>query len=642
VDSKSNIRMSVARADGENAFLLRAISISDRINGLFDIDIELLGDYDRRFDAILGEALTVSCGLPQGGGFVHGYVARFEQTGSAGRFASYRATLRPWLWFLTRTSDCRIFQRKTVPDIVKEVFRDNGFTDFEERLVGNYSVREYCVQYRETDFNFVSRLLEQEGIYYYFRHEEGKHVLVLADGRSAHSFVTNYESIPYYPPDIHDRQGKNHIYDWSVAQHIQPGIYALNDYDFKKPRSSLLAKSVIKRDHAYSDGEIYDYPGHYWNIEQGQIFARARIEELHAQFEQVRGSTNARGLAVGALFRLTGYPREDQNREYLVTSTTIHLQTSDYESGGGDSGPEFSCSFTAIDSQQPYRPPRTTPKPVVQGPQTAIVVGKSGEEIWTDEYGRIKVQFHWDRDGRLDENSSCWVRVAQPWTGKNWGAMHIPRVGQEVIVEFLEGDPDRPIVTGCVYNRDNMPPYPLPEYKTRTTLKSQSSKGGGGCNELRFEDRKGSEQIFVHAQRDMDQRVRSDLREFIGKDHHVIVKGSERRLTDGDRHSQIKGSRYDKVSGRMSLEVSGQRDEKIGTVYAVESGQEIHLKSGAKLIIEAGSQVSIKAGSAFVDIGPGGVTIQGATVKINSGGASGAGSGVNVISPETPQEAEDY
>ena len=388
-------------------------------------------------------------------------------------------TLHPWLWFLTRTADCRIFQEMAVPEIIKQVFRDHGFTDFEEALSGDYRRWTYCVQYRETDFNFVSRLMEQEGIYYYFKHESNRHMLVLSDSVSSHDPFPGYEKIPYFPPDEHLIREKHYIHEWSISREIQPGTYALTEYDFENPKANLLVKSAIDRNHAQSKLEIFDYPGEYLTASEGDAYVRARIEELHAEYELTQGQSNARGLAVGSLFQLTDYPREDQNQEYLVVSATHEMESDAYSSGSaGGSEDVYTCSFTALSSKQQFRAERTTPKPLVQGPQTAMVVGPSGEEIHTDKFGRVKVQFHWDRYGKKDQNSSCWVRVAQLWAGTQWGGIHIPRIGQEVIVEFLEGDPDHPIITGRVYNNDNMPPYGLPANATQSGIKSRSSKGG--------------------------------------------------------------------------------------------------------------------------------------------------------------------
>jgi type VI secretion system secreted protein VgrG len=303
----------------------------------------------------------------------------------------------------------------------------------------------------------------------------------------------------------------------------------------------------------------------------------------------------------------------------------------------------YSNHFTAIPQKVAFRPPRVTPKPTVQGPQTAIVVGKQGEDIWCDKYGRVKVQFHWDREGKRDENSSCWVRASQPWGGKGWGGMWIPRIGQEVIVEFLEGDPDRPIITGRVYNAEQMPPYDLPQHSTRSTMKSRSSKGGGtrNFNELRFEDKTGAEQVFLHGEKDFDFRAKHDSREWVGNDRSLVIKGSQKESVEGNKHAKVTGDQAEQIGGKMSLSVSGDCHQKIGSLYVVQSGQEIHLTSGAKVVIDAGAELTIKAAGGFIEIGPAGITIQGAMVNINSGGSAGGGSGCSPGSPAQPDVADD-
>lgn len=641
----ANRQIYITTPLGGDSLLFQRMSAHEELGRLFSYEIDLLSkDMDLRPEDLLGQEMTVALLLPKGDQrYFHGFVSQFSFVGSSGAHAEYRATLHPWLWFLTRSADCRIFQNKSVPEILKEIFEDFGFSEMvRDNLNQSYSTWEYCVQYRETDFNFVSRLMEQEGIYYYFEHDKEKHTLVLSDGYSSHDTVNDYEELPYFPPDRHDHRERDHINHWQLSQVVQPGAYVLTDFDFEKPKSSLETKRIITRDHAMAKFEIFDFPGEYQTNADGDQFVQARIEELQTQHEVVRGAGSARGLGAGHLFSLTGYPRSDQNRQYLVVSASYALESDSYESGSSGSGDLFSCNFQAVPSGQPFRAARVTPKPAVQGPQTAMVVGKAGEEIWTDEYGRVKIQFHWDRYGKSDENSSCWVRVSQLWAGSRWGGMHIPRIGQEVIVEFLEGDPDAPIITGRVYNRDSMPPYPLPKHQTRSTVKSDSSKGGGGCNELRFEDKKGEEQVFFHAQKDMDQRVKHDLKEFVGNDMHLIVKGNRKESVEGNSHQQVTGNHLEKVDGKLALQVGTQRDEKVGTNYAVEAGQEIHLKGGTTIVIEAGTQLSLKAGGGFVDIGPGGVTIQGAMVKINSGGSAGSGGGCSPSDPEAPEEAEDY
>ncbi|MEE4239099.1 MAG: type VI secretion system tip protein TssI/VgrG [Anderseniella sp.] len=635
--------ISVNTVLGEDVLLLRSMNASERLSAPFEYELTLLSDrVDVPADDLLGTPATVALELPDGQRrFFNGYISRFSQTGFHGSYTRYKATLVPWLWFLSRTADCRTYQDKKVPDIVKEIFREHGFTDFDERLSGTYRNRTYCVQYRETDLDFIDRLLENEGIYYFFEHVDGKHTLVLADSYSAHSKVPGYESVPYFPQGASALREIDHIDDWTLDKEVRPGAFAHNAYDFTAPRKNLLARRSAPKGHAMAEMEVFDFQGDYTETADGEGYARTRLEEVQANHEIARAAGNARGLACGVLFSLTGYQREDQNREYLIIATTYSLQSDEFKTGAVAEEPLFRSTLGAIDAQVPYRPPSLTTKPVVKGPQTAIVVGKAGEEVWTDKYGRIKIQFHWDRYGKSDETSSCWVRVAQVWAGKGWGGMMIPRIGQEVIVDFLEGDPDQPIVTGRVYNGDCMPPYTLPGEGTKTALKTCSSKGGGGFNEIRFEDKKGSEQVFIHAEKNQDVRIKNDTFEWVGNEQHLIVKSDQLEEVGGDKHLAVKGDRNEKVSGTVSLDAGVDLQQKVGMKHGLDAGMEIHLKAGMNVVIEAGMSITLKAGGGFVVVGPSGVTISGTPVLINSGGTAGSGSGCSPDAPKAPTEADE-
>ncbi len=452
--TQNNRLVQVDSPLGGDVLLLQGMEGSEELGRLFHYELDLTSE-DRAitFDQLLGKPMGLTLELYDGGKrYFHGIVCSCRQLTGHGQFAGYRVSLRPWFWLLTRTSDCRIFQNKTVPDIIKQVFRDLGFSDFEDSLSGSYREWEYCVQYRETSFDFVSRLMEQEGIYYYFRHEEARHVLVLADAYGAHSTAPDYASVPFYPPDRQMRE-RDHFYDWQLAREVQPGSLALNDYDFLRPRASLEVRSSVPRNHTNADYPLYDYPGEYVQSNDGDHYARTRIEAIHSQFERVQLRGRARGIGCGHVFTLTGYDRADQNREYLVVTARYQIRQDAYESGQSDVAEQFVSELDCMDASQVFRPLPLTPMPIVRGPQTAVVVGPSGEEIWTDQYGRVKVHFHWDRHDQSNENSSCWIRVSQAWAGKNWGSVQLPRIGQEVIVSFLEGDPDRPIITGRVLQR---------------------------------------------------------------------------------------------------------------------------------------------------------------------------------------------
>ena len=624
--SQTYRNVAVGTPLGDDVLILTGFSGTDQIGRPFKYRLELVSeDFDINFEEIVGENVTVRLEMPNGETrFFNGFVSRFVQSYPEGRYARYEAEVVPWLWFLTRTSDCRIFQEMTVPDIIMQVFRDHGFTDFEDALTGSYRTWDYCVQYRETDLNFVSRLMEQEGLYYYFQHENGKHTLVLCDSMSQHEPFEGYEEVQFRPATeqslLHER-----ITEWSIEQQVQPGTFAHNDFDFENPQKALRTSSSISRAHAVPDFEIYDYPGEYTEFDDGEGYARVRVEEIQSQFEVVRGQTDARGICPGHKFELVDHPREDQCREYLITSASYRLRFDEFEDRGGSSeDPFFSCSFTALSTEESFRPARTTPKPLVQGPQTAIVVGPSGEEIHTDEHGRVKLQFHWDRYGEGNENSSCWIRVSQNWAGKKWGAMFIPRIGQEVIVEFLEGDPDRPIVTGRVYNGETTPPYDLPANKTISTTKSNSSKGGGGFNEIRFEDKKGEEQIFIFAQTNQDIRVQNNEYEWVGNDRHLVIKNNQVEHVENnreekvdndhieeignDRNLMIKGKEAKEVTGSHSFVVVGDVIEEFKANHSEQTSDDYYLKA-SNIVIEATSNITIKVGQSYIAIESSGIKI---------------------------------
>ena len=692
--TQDNRLLAIKTALGSTKLCLRSFSLQEQVSRLFQIEAELSSeDGSIDLDQVVGNRATIRLNVGQGGKrYFDGFVSRLVQVTNVGGYAHYRATLVPWLWFLTRTSDCRIFQQKTAPDIIEAIFKDHGFTDYQLKLSTTYVQREYCVQYRETDFNFVSRLMEQEGIYYFFEHSDGNHKLVLADSIAAHQPFPDYAEVAFHEMD---RGGDREVVtDWTLEKEVQPVASVLNDFDFKKPKTSLLSTNHLTRKHGKAEFEIYDHPGEYVEHPEGDRLADVRLNELQSQYELLHGQATARGLAAGCLFKLKGHHRGDQNRDYLITGTALHADAGEFASTAArNESWHFSCTFTCMDKSQQFRPARLTPKPVVQGIQTAIVVGPKGEEIYTDKYGRVKVHFHWDRHDKEDENSSCWIRVAQASAGKKWGAMFIPRISQEVVVEFLEGDPDRPLITGCVYNEEQKVPYDLPAEMTKSTIKSNSTKGGEGFNEFRIEDKKGKEQIFVHAERNLDQRVKNDCMELVIHDRHLIVgaekdgaksgdqhemvyqdkhlkvhrdheehiggnmqllvggvdggpgnqdivlKGVKQELIEKDSHRHVKGACNEKVDGDQSLTVGGSQQEKVGQKHAVDAGQEIHLKAGMKVVLEAGMQLTLKASGGFVDIGPAGVTISGTMVLINSGGAAGSGSGSSPTAPKDAPEA---
>lgn len=613
--TQKNRPLAVASPLGNDVLLLRKMTATEELGRLFEYELDLLsGDFAIDHDKVLGQLMTVRLETASGTRYFNGAVASFAQVGTWGDYARYRAILRPWLWFLTRTADCRIFQEQTVPDIIKAIFRELGFSDFRESLSATYRTWDYCAQYRETDFNFVSRLMEREGIYYYFTHDDGKHTLVLSDSVSAHGPFSGYENISWFPPDERARQQRDGIWEWATTADVRTGSYVHTDYDFEKPAADLQAKRQVADNYEQSQHEWFDYPGGYLQSSDGNQYAQARIQELHAQRQSMRGEGNPRGLAVGYLFSLTDHPRDDQNQEYLVVSARYELQSDEFESRqmADLAGELFHGWFTAIPSSQQFRVESATPKPFVHGPQPAVVVGPNGKEIWTDKYGRIKVQFFWDRLGKKDENSSCWLRVAQQWAGQNWGFLFIPRIGQEVLVDFLEGDPDRPIVTGRLYNANQMPPYTLPDAETQSVLKTRSTPKGTAenFNELRFEDKKDSEEIYFHAERDFNRVVENNDTLKIGFDKK---DQGNRTVEIFNNHSLTVGAGQGSADdGSQTIDIWKNRTE------TVQEGDEtITIKKGNRTVtVETGDDTHhVSKGNREVNIDKGDDTLTVATGK---------------------------
>ena len=618
--SQSSRLVQVYSPLADDTLLLKDMGGVEELGRLFAYDLQLTSqDPDIDLNLLLGKPMSLGLQLHDGSiRYFHGIAARCSQNNGRGQFASYQVTLRPWLWLLTRTSDCRIFQHMTVPQIVKQVFRDLGFSDFEDLLTLAYREWEYCVQYRENSFDFVSRLLEKEGIYYYFRHEQDRHVLVLADAYGAHVSPASYSVVPFYPRDGQQRE-RDHLFDWRLAQEVQSGSVELNDYDFQRPSARIDVRAEAPRPHDYADYPVYDYPGAYVQTQDGEHYSRTRIEALQSLHERVELTGNARGLGAGHLFSLSNFARQDQNREYLIVANRYFITQEDLESGQGASQLQFESHLSCIDAQQSFRPLALTHRPIVRGPQTAMVVGPANEEIWTDQYGRVKVHFYWDRHDQSNENSSCWIRVSQAWAGKNWGAMQIPRIGQEVIVSFLEGDPDRPIITGRVYNAEQPVPYDLPANATQSGTKSRSSKGGtpANFNEIRMEDKKGAEQLFIHAERNQDIEVENDETHWVGNNRIKTVDFTELVTIGEDRTRGVK--RDDK------LLVGGAKRDSISTNYLIEVGQNLRLVCGESVLeLNASGQINLTGKAINFFASKDAQFNTGGNLNLNIGGDAGA------------------
>jgi type VI secretion system secreted protein VgrG len=633
---------------------LKSMTARECLARPFAYELELVSsDAQLDLSEMLGKPMTVQLeiGLLKYR-YWNGIVTDVGFTGSHGRHALYRAVLEPKLALLERTSNARIFQGQTVPAIVKAVCAAHGF-GVKEALSNEYAPRDFVVQYGETDFNFVSRLLEHEGIYYFFQHDAEQHELVLADSYSAHAAMPGYEQLPYYPPDVNREREIESFDRWELRQRLIPAAFASKDYDFERPLARPESTFLSEGNHALKGAEIFEYGGAYLYTKQQEedyksknhetqrdVYTRICNEEMHASFEQIRASSNARGLSVGSLFTLTEFPRAEQNREYLIVATNLVLHAHELESGHTPAVEPFRCDVRVLDSKRPFRPPRVTAKPVIRGPQTARVVGPQQDEIWTDQFGRVKVLFHWDRFGEGDENSSCWVRVAQIWAGGNWGGIHIPRIGQEVIVEFLEGDPDRPIITGRVYNQDNMPPYELPTNQTQSGIKSRSTKGGAATNfnEIRFEDLKGKEELFIHAERNQTTKVKQAQSISVGASRSKSVGGDESINVNGSRTTHVvkkdtvnlddthdltvklkvtetfQNDHVLSVTGKQKITVDKDKTEHVVQAYELTTDKKFNLTQGATNLTFEGNAVTLDAaGPVTIKRGP-------ATVSIDAGG----------------------
>ena len=616
--------ISVSTPLGPDTLLLTGLRGDEGLSRPFRFELDLIADDPQKvaFDRLLGARVTVRLRLDDDRErFWNGICNQVSEVGRDVVFTHYHLEMVPQLWLSTRRAQSRIFQNLSVPDILRKVLTG---LDVTWEIQGDFHPRDYCVQYRETDFNFASRLMEEEGIYYFFKHTRDDHRMVVANSPQSHPDMPLGSRI-IFDETARGREDDLRVRSWNKSQSLQSGKVTLWDHSFELPHKHLEAVEIIQDSvaagkviHKLKVGnndqlELYDFPGEYAQrfdgVDRGggdragdlqRIFqdngrtAKIRIQEEAAGSLIVSGSGLCRNFVSGHKFTLERHYHGDG--AYVLTSVQHRATTgsADYRSGQ-DGQFEYTNAFTCIPFALPFRPPRTTPKPVVPGPQTAVVVGPPGEEIFPDKYGRVKVQFHWDREGKADAASSCWIRVSQSHAGKGWGTIFIPRIGQEVLVAFEEGDPDQPVIVGSLYNAQEMPPYALPEEKTKTVLfKSNSSKGGGGHNEIRFEDSAGSEQIYVHGEKDLDVRIKDAVREWIGGNQHRIVKGTQ--------NEEVEKNWYQ--------------------------------KTGMSIVIESGLELTIKSSGGFIKIDPSGITIMGTMVRINSGGAPG-------MIPTPPDAADD-
>ncbi len=651
--SEADFVFSASEYDGE----LRVLRFNgtEALSEPFRYSLRLAAqDSEIDFETIIGKPAYLSIYGETGERYVNGIVTRFSQGNVGNRYTVYNAELMPTIYLLSMRYKCRIFQDMSVQDIIEQIFEEAGIQSdcYRFALQGNHPAREYCVQYRESELNFISRLMEEEGIFYFFEHDDEKHVMVMADNPGVHVSIES-------PTIVFNETGgmvadQESIYGYRFIQHIRPSTVSLRDFNFEQPSLGGMEVMALAGEEAPNyeeDLEIYDYPGEYPESNLGADFAQIKLEVLRHNRRIGSGSSNCRRFLPGYKFTMDRHPRSDFNQEYLITRVTCSATQPLGEDSG--EGLTYNNEFECIPADVPFRPPRRAIRPLVEGVQTAIVVGPAGEEIYTDEHGRVKVQFHWDREGSGDENSSCWIRVSQGWAGLGWGAMFIPRIGQEVIVDFLEGDPDRPIITGRVYNGENIPPYELPNEKTKSTIKSESSKGGNGYNEIRFEDNKGNEEIFIHAQKNMNQVIKNNMSTSVGNnqstsvgnDQSINVKHDRTKIVENDQTEEIGnnknidvgndhfevignnktvnvgGDHDETIMGNMSITVQENMSEDVTIDYTVTIGGNMGLEVGENYEETVSSNKSVNVGSNLgISVTDNNILDVGGNIEIRSGG----------------------
>jgi type VI secretion system secreted protein VgrG len=565
-----------------DALVVTHLAGFDEVSRGFAFTVGLAGpSLDVEPKDLLGKPLAIEAESGEPKRWFHGIVAGFRLVKFEDRLAHYEAELRPWTWLMGLTCDCRIFQNQSVIEIAEEIFKKYPEAKFEKRLQSSYPPREYCVQYDESDLDFVQRLLEHEGIFYFFEYAEDGHLLVLTDAMSKLASAKGYETVPFHREDSPDRRDRDFLSQWVATSSVRPAAFTHTDYNFEKPGLSLIAQSTAEPAPSGFVGEHYRQPGAHLDLGRGDAVAALRREELQGPHVRIRAAGTARGLFSGCRFKLANFPREDQNAEHLVLRADYRMVDPEYRTGMDMGGETYRVDLVIAPTALPFRPPRLTPRPVMRGPQTATVVGPDGEEIFTDKYARVKVQFPWDRLGEKNENSSCFIRVSQTWAGGGWGFIQIPRIGQEVIVDFIEGDPDRPIITGRVYNAGQMPPYAVPGNATQSGWKSNSSLGGGGFNELRFEDKKGGEQVYFQAE----------------KDHQLLVKNDRAKLVQHDQSDRIDNNAKHSVGVNLDEDVGNNKTTKVGVDRKVDIGSNDTETVGKNRSLTVGIDETIGVGS---------------------------------------------
>ncbi len=662
---------------GKDALLIESLDGAEGISRLFEYHVELLATVDTTIDpkAITGSKVSVGIALNdvQGSRWISGIVASFEQCAGDPEFDVYRARIVPSMWQLTLSANCRVFQNKTVLDIAKAVIGEYGLS-ISDQTSGSYKQLDYCTQYSESDFHFVARILEESGIFYWFDHSDQDNKIVLGDSRNAYQDCPLSATLSY----ALNETGKEGAYGASVEEFtatstMVSGKHSTSEYNFidfarvdapDKSSTSPFGKNAFDQYLYPAGAEGYANDVKQTSTDLETLYIETRELSSDATAEVYRGSSNGRSLCAGYTFTLKDNPRAAWNRKYLVTAVTQHAdQVPSYRATDSSIGREYSNRFTAVSSDIVFKPALTLLKPKIYGPQTALVVGEAGEEITIDKYGRVKVQFFWDKKNpRGSTADSIWIRVAQSWAGNGWGAHFWPRVKDEVVIQFLNGDPDNPVITGSLYNGVNSPPYTLPDNKTRSGVLTRSSIGGSAsnANEIRFEDKKGSEQLYLHAEKDMDESIENDRRISIGGKDSLVVTGNQLEQIGGDFNREVKGSAVEKVGSNSdigigsnlteqvgsnhSLNVGSNQSINVGSAYSLNANNTVYINAGMNVVIQAGMELSLVGSGGFVTIGPSGVAISGTMVLINSGGAAGSGSAGSTPSPAgptAPDKADD-
>ncbi|OSP51000.1 type IV secretion protein Rhs [Aeromonas hydrophila] len=627
----------------ESTFVVAEFALEEALNRPFNLRLELASAQpDIDFGAVLDqpcELLVWYNGELQRR--VCGVVSDFAQGDSGFRRTRYQLLVQPALWRLSLRQNSRIFQAQKPDEILSILLQEHGITDYAFALKNEHAKREYCVQYRETDLDFVNRLAAEEGMLYFHEFEAGKHRIVFADDAAA---LTAGPELFFNLGNRSLEQGP-YVRQFHYREAVRPSDVELKDYSFKTPAYGLSHKKVgAELAHQRDTYQHFDFPGRYKQDGSGKAFAQHRLDALRNDAVAGSGKSNSAALLPGQSFSLTEHPNGSLNTDWqIVRIQHTGLQPQALEEEGGCGPTVYHNEFGVVKASTTWRArigsPEAPHKPMVDGPQIAIVVGPEGEEIYCDEHGRVKLQFPWDRYGSSNDQSSCWVRVSQGWAGGQYGMMAIPRIGHEVIVSFLEGDPDQPIVTGRTYHATNRPPYELPANKTRTVLRTETHKGEG-FNELRFEDQAGQEEIYIHGQKDLNVLIENDAAWHIKHDQHTDIDNERVTRIKANDHLTVEGEKRDQIKADYSLTVDASLHQKLGQSLLVEAGQEVHIKVGDKLVLEAGSEITLKGGGSFVKVDPSGIKLVGPAIKLNAGGSAGSGSGWGGKAPVVPKGVE--